>query len=241
MKKTLLLASIALCAAGYMQAQSVRFVQNGEVLENEANITLYEYDEIMGQMEWMPILRNTTDHDVNIVIQTSVISNEDNSFLALCVGGSCYAPTATETSVITVPAGGETTDFHTQFIPNGNTSKATAYYIVMNVDDEEGTDYQAVTVTYDYPAYLASESLTTTPIQFKLTQSGNNLVCRYSFDKQASRQVVISNMVGAQVASFALDNTSGEKWVSARLPKGIYIYTLVENGRNLKSHKIIIR
>lgn len=240
MKKKLLLASAILCAVGLTQAQSVRFVQNGEVLENEANITLYEYDEIMGQMEWMPILRNTTDHDVNIVIQTSVISNEDNSFLALCVGGSCYAPTATETSVITVPAGGETTDFHTQFIPNGNTSKATAYYVLMNIDDEEGTDYQAVTVTYDYPAYLASESLTTAPIQFKLTQSGNNLVCRYSFDKQASRQVVISNMVGVRVASFSLDNNSGKKTVTARLPKGIYIYTLVENGRNVKSHKIII-
>lgn len=240
MKKTLLLASIALCAAGYMQAQSVRFVQNGEVLENEANITLYEYDEIMGQMEWMPILRNTTDHDVNIVIQTSVISNEDNSFLALCVGGSCYAPTATETSVITVPAGGETTDFHTQFIPNGNTSKATAYYVLMNIDDEEGTDYQAVTVTYDYPAYLASESLTSTLEQFRLTQNGNNLVCQYSFGKTASRQVVISNMVGVRVASFSLDNNSGKKTVTARLPKGIYIYTLVENGRNVKSHKIII-
>ncbi len=240
MKKTLLLASIALCAAGYMQAQSVRFVQNGEVLENEANITLYEYDEIMGQMEWMPILRNTTDHDVNIVIQTSVISNEDNSFLALCVGGSCYAPTATETSVITVPAGGETTDFHTQFIPNGNTSKATAYYVLMNIDDEEGTDYQAVTVTYDYPAYLASESLTSTLEQFRLTQNGNNLVCQYSFGKTASRQVVISNMVGVRVASFSLDNNSGKKTVTAHLPKGIYIYTLVENGRNVKSHKIII-
>ena len=240
MKKKLLLASAILCAVGLTQAQSVRFVQNGEVLENEANITLYEYDEIMGQMEWMPILRNTTDHDVNIVIQTSVISNEDNSFLALCVGGSCYAPTATETSVITVPAGGETTDFHTQFIPNGNTSKATAYYIVMNVDDEEGTDYQAVTVTYDYPAYLASESLTSALEQFKLTQNGNNLVCQYSFGKTASRQVVISNMVGARVASFSLDNNSGKKTVTARLSKGIYIYTLVENGRNVKSHKIII-
>ena len=241
MKKTLLLASIALCAAGYMQAQSVRFVQNGEVLENEANITLYEYDEIMGQMKWEPTIRNLTDQDINIMIQTDVISNEDDSFLALCVGGQCYAPTKTETDIITVPAGGETTDFHTQFEPKGDNSKATAYYVLMNIDDEEGTDYQAVTVTYDYPAYLASESLTTAPIQFKLTQSGNNLVCRYSFDKQASRQVVISNMVGAQVASFALDNTSGEKRVSARLPKGIYIYTLVENGRNLKSHKIIIR
>lgn len=240
MKKTLLLASIALCAAGYMQAQSVRFVQNGEVLENEANITLYEYDEIMGQMEWMPILRNTTDHDVNIVIQTSVISNEDNSLLALCVGGSCYAPTATETSVITVPAGGETTDFHTQFIPKGDNSKATAYYVLMNIDDEEGTDYQAVTVTYDYPAYLASESLTNALEQFKLTQNGNNLVCQYSFGKTASRQVVISNMVGARVASFSLDNNSGKKTVTARLSKGIYIYTLVENGRNVKSHKIII-
>lgn len=241
MKKTLLLASIALCAAGYMQAQSVRFVQNGEVLENNATITLYEYDEIMGQMKWEPTIRNLTDQDINIMIQTDVISNEDDSFLALCVGGQCYAPTKTETDIITVPAGGETTDFHTQFEPKGDNSKATAYYVLMNIDDEEGTDYQAVTVTYDYPAYLASESLTTAPIQFKLTQSGNNLVCRYSFDKQASRQVVISNMVGAQVASFALDNTSGEKRVSARLPKGIYIYTLVENGRNLKSHKIIIR
>ena len=104
MKRTLLLASIALCTIGYMQAQSVRFVQNGEIIENDANIRLYEYDEIMGQMEWAPTLRNMTDHDVNIVIQTSVISNEDNSFLALCVGGSCYAPTATETGVITVPA-----------------------------------------------------------------------------------------------------------------------------------------
>ena len=157
MKRTLLLASIALCAAGYMQAQSVRFVQNGEIIENDANIRLYEYDEIMGQMEWAPTLRNMTDHDVNIVIQTSIISNEDNSFLALCVGGSCYAPTATETSVITVPAGGETTDFHTQFIPNGETSKAIAYYILMNVDDDTSEDFQAVSVTYDYPAYLSGE------------------------------------------------------------------------------------
>lgn len=241
MKRTLLLASIALCAAGYMQAQSVRFVQNGEIIENDANIRLYEYDEIMGQMEWAPTLRNMTDHDVNIVIQTSVISNEDNSLLALCVGGSCYAPSATETSVITVPAGGETTDFHTQFTPKGETSKAIAYYILMNVDDDTSEDFQAVSVTYDYPAYLASETLTSALKQFTLIQNGSNLVCRYSFDKQASRQVVISNMVGAQVASFTLDNTSGEKWVSAQLPKGIYIYTLVENGRNLKSHKIIIR
>ena len=241
MKRTLLLASVALCAVGYMQAQSVRFVQNGEIIENDANIRLYEYDEIMGQMEWAPTLRNMTDHDVNIVIQTSVISNEDNSFLALCVGSSCYAPTATETSVITVPAGGETTDFHTQFVPNGETSKAIAYYIMMNVDGDTDEDFQAVSVTYDYPAYLASETLTSALKQFTVIQSGSNLVCRYSFDKEASRQVVISNMIGTQVASFALDNTSGEKWVSARLPKGIYIYTLVENGRNIKSYKIIIR
>lgn len=146
----------------------------------------------------------------------------------------------TETDIITVPAGGETTDFHTQFEPKGDNSKATAYYVLMNIDDEEGTDYQAVTVTYDYPAYLASESLTSTLEQFRLTQNGNNLVCQYSFGKTASRQVVISNMVGARVASFSLDNNSGKKTVTARLSKGIYIYTLVENGRNVKSHKIII-
>ena len=146
MKRTLLLASIALCAIGYMQAQSVRFVQIGEIFENDANIRVYEYDEIMGQMEWAPTLRNMTDHDVNIVIQTSVISNEDNSFLALCVGGSCYAPTATETSVITVPAGGETTDFHVQFVPNSDTSKATAQYTIININDETGYDICQVSV-----------------------------------------------------------------------------------------------
>lgn len=240
MKKKLLLASAILCAAGLTQAQSIRFVQNGEVLENNAVITVYEYDEIMNQMKWEPTIRNMTDQDINIMIQTDVISNEDDSFLALCVGGQCYAPTKTETDIITVPAGGETTDFHTQFEPKGDNSKATAYYVLMNIDDEEGTDYQAVTVTYDYPAYLASESLTSTLEQFRLTQNGNNLVCQYSFGKTASRQVVISNMVGARVASFSLDNNSGKKTVTARLSKGIYIYTLVENGRNVKSHKIII-
>lgn len=240
MKKKLLLASAILCAVGLTQAQSVRFVQNGEVLENNATITLYEYDDEMGQMEWKPTIRNMTDQDINILIQADVTFNEDNSFIGFCVGGECYDSSTTSETVISVPAGGEITDFHTQFMPKGDNSKATAYYVLMNIDDEEGTDYQAVTVTYDYPAYLASESLTSTLEQFRLTQNGNNLVCQYSFGKTASRQVVISNMVGVRVASFSLDNNSGKKTVTARLPKGIYIYTLVENGRNVKSHKIII-
>ena len=239
MKKALLFTAAALLLVGNIQAQSVRFVDNGEVINNEANITLYDFDEGLSQMAWAPTLRNTAQKEVKVVIQTDIISNVNNDFLSLCVGTMCYSPTVTETEVLTIPAGGENTSFHTQFIPFQPTSIATATYAVINVDDE--TDYQTVTVTYDYPAYLAAVDKTSLSSQINLMQRGNNLVCNYKFDTAASRSIVLTNIVGAKVATLALNNTSGEVVLNQKLAKGIYVYTLVENGRNVKSHKIIIR
>lgn len=239
MKKTLLFTAAALLLSVSMQAQSVRFTENGEVISNDTNISLYTYNDEMGNMEWKPVLRNTTQKDVDVIIQTNVISNPNNDFLSLCVGTSCYPPDVMETSIITIPAGGENTSFHTQFIPFTPTSIATASYTVINVNDE--TDCQTVTITYDYPAFLAGIDKTRLSSQINLMQRGNNLVCNYKFDTQAKRSIVLSNIVGAKVAAFAINNNSGEIVLNSKLSKGIYVYTLVENGRNVKSHKIVIR
>lgn len=239
MKKALLFTASALLLAGNIQAQSIRFVDNGKIVENNANITLYDFDETLSHMQWTPLLRNTTQNDIDVLVRTEVLSNPGNDFLSLCVGTLCYSPTVTETEVLTIPAGGDNTSFHTQYIPLQQTQSATATYTLVNVADE--MDSQTVTVTYDYPAYLASEAKTSFSSQINLIQRGDNLVCLYKFDSSASRSIVISNIVGAKVATFTLSNTSGEMTLDKKLSKGIYVYTLVENGRNIKSHKIIIR
>lgn len=238
--KRILLFTAAICLlSGTMQAQSVRFIQNGEALSNNASISIYNYDEDMGSMDWKPVLRNTTQKAVDVVIQTNVISNPNSDFLSLCLGTNCYPPNIMETPIITIPAGAEDSSFHTMFIPMSPTSIATASYTIINVNDE--TDYQTVTITYDYPAFLAGIDKTRLSSQIKLMQRGDNLVCNYKFDTQAKRSIVLSNIVGAKVAAFAINNNSGEIVLNSKLAKGIYVYTLVENGRNVKSHKIIIR
>ncbi len=237
MKKTLLFAAATLVLAGNMQAQSLQFVDNGKVLEDGAQVTVYHYDEIFGSMEWMPVIHNTTDQDINVTLMVDVTSNPDESDLQLCVDGVCLAPWVTETD-LTILADKDCEDFHAQFYPNGEQSKAVATYYLVSENEEIITK---ATVTYDYPAYVAGVSSATVSSQLKMIQNGNNITCRYAFDKTASRQVVITSIVGTQVASFPLNNNSGEVQLGKRLAKGIYVYTLIENGRNVKSHKIIIR
>ena len=240
MKKSLLFAAAAILTAANIQAQSVRFVQDGVMLENNATVTLAsDFNEEVWAMEWTPVLRNTTDKDVNITLVVDVTTiSDDNSMLTFCIGTMCYPPETTESTVLTIPAGGEISSYHTQFMPMNDNSYAEATYYIMNQDNDE--DICTAHIKYDYPAFLAAVDKTTITSQIKMLQRGDNLVCKYNFDTNARRNVVVSNIVGACVASVALEGNSGEV-VLNRLPKGVYVYTLVENGRNVKSHKIIVR
>ena len=113
-----------------------------------------------------------------------------------------------------------------------------ADYRLQNAANEE--DYTYVTVIFDYAKYNAAVNNANMSNEVNVFQRGANMVCDYAFDAVANRSLVVTNIVGARVAAVALDGNNGEV-VLDTLPKGVYVYTVVENGRNLKSQKIVLR
>ena len=112
-----------------------------------------------------------------------------------------------------------------------------ADFVMYNTANED--DFTYVTVVFDY-SRVASVNAANMANNVKLFQRDGNLVCNYAFDAAATRNIVLTNIVGARVATVALDGNNGEVALN-RLPKGVYVYTLVENGRNVKSQKIVVR
>jgi hypothetical protein len=107
------------------------------------------------------------------------------------------------------------------------------------VNTANDDDLTYVTVVFDY-SRVAALNAANMANNVKVFQRGANLVCNYAFDAVAERSLVVTNIVGARVATVALDGNNGEVALD-RLPKGVYVYTLVEGGRNVKSQKIVVR
>ena len=259
MKKILLFA-VAAVATVTVQAQSVQFVYEGRVLENGAVVEVFEYDEMMYEMPWHVGFKNNTGADVEVIMSHVASDNKypdlseilgDPSFkglgdgLSLCVAGACRSGEVAVADPFIVDATGTpNTDVHAAFaimsemILGVTDAYVKAEYRLENAADEE--DYTYVTVIFDYAKYKAAVNAALMANNVKVYQRGANLVCDYAFDAVAPRTLVVTNIVGARVASVALDANNGEVMIQS-LPKGVYVYTVVENGRNLKSQKIVVR
>lgn len=244
MKKILLLAATVIAAVA-VQAQSVCFVQDGEVLQDGATVLLTEVDPSGSMILWEPIIRNTSDDVVSFIISMNVIEKKyTEDMVSMCNAQNCFPEQVTELPAITLDAGAETThsDFHGQFtllaaMMSGKTdSYAKVEYTITDADSDE----KIVAVIVEYDMAKASVEGALVASEAKLFQNGGNLMCRYNFDSAANRSVVVSSIVGATVANVPLNGNNGEV-VLNRLPKGVYVYTLVEDGRNVKSRKIVVR
>ncbi len=257
MKKILLMA-VAAVAAMSVQAQAVQFIYHGEVLQDGAVVEVDEYDPKTGEMPWHVEFKNNTGADVEVVMSYDSYDNkyaelEGMGFgdgMSLCTT-QCVAGANVVAPSFIVTADGETLnpdngmhiDIHAAFMimsasMMGYTDAyVKADFLLTNAANED--DYTYATVIFDYSKVASVENADVNN-KVNVFQRGANLVCNYAFDAVAARSLVLTNIVGARVASVALDGNNGEVALD-RLPKGVYVYTLVENGRNVKSQKIIVR
>ena len=257
MKKILLMA-VAAVAAMSVQAQSVQFIYHGEVLKDGAVVEVDEYDSEMGEMPWHVEFKNNTGADVEVVMSYESYDNKYAELpgmgfgdgMSLCTT-QCVAGANVVAPSFIVTADGETLnpdngmhiDIHAAFMimsasMMGYTDAyVKADFLLTNAANED--DYTYATVIFDYSKVASVENAGVNN-KVNVFQRGANLVCNYAFDADAARSLVLTNIVGARVASVALDGNNGEVALD-RLPKGVYVYTLVENGRNVKSQKIIVR
>lgn len=266
--KKFLLAVAVLVSAVAVQAQSVLFYYDGQVLEDGYTLTATNADIDAGTIDLHFGFQNTTAENQEFFVMIQVVENRNADFVtqnkkgkeipagdavSFCVPGQCFGPETTESPVYALAPNELLTEgdpFHATFTANsyiyplayGQEPKKDSYaevtYYIMNVNDED--DITTLNVVYDFASALASVESNTINADLKVMQRGENVVFNYAFDQAATRNIVVSNIVGACVANVALNDNYGEV-VLERLPKGVYVYTLVENGRNVKSYKFIAR
>ena len=252
MKKILLFVAAAIAAVS-VQAQSVQFMYKGEVLQDGAVVEVIEYEN--GEMPWHVEFKNNTGTDVEVIMSYESYENKYSELmgipgfgdgLSLCTWQCVAGESVTAPPFYVDADGNPDCNFHAAFMIMSNQEDYGGYqdayikadYMLVNAANEDDLTY--VTVIYDYAKYVAAVNKAGVNNNMNVSQRGANLVCNYAFDTVAERSLVVTNIVGARVASVALEGNNGEVAVE-RLPKGVYVYTLVEGGRNIKSQKIVVR
>lgn len=255
MKKFLLFVAAALVFVG-SNAQALRFSnhETGELYENNAEVKANIADPIMNTLDWYFLVLNTSEDNHSIQIVAEI--EEVNGSLSMCGNGNSFPTCNNYANAVTVQYGpyncapGNPIEYiHVSLafvdftddgpVTNTSNNARVKYTIYDPANPDEKT---SITVVFDYATFeeLASVNSVVADQKVKVFQRGGNLVCNYNFSTRANRSIVVSNIVGARVANVALEGGNGEAVIN-RLPKGVYVYTLVENGRNVKSHKVVIR
>lgn len=72
-------------------------------------------------------------------------------------------------------------------------------------------------------------------------QNGSDVVAEYSFADAAERYISVYNIAGEVVAKVKLIGESGTEVLPVSLNKGVYIYSLEEGRKSVKSHKFIVK
>ncbi|MBR3950593.1 MAG: T9SS type A sorting domain-containing protein [Bacteroidaceae bacterium] len=251
MKKILLFAVAAVAAICAQAQPSVQFVYNGEVLEDGAVVDVLEYDPTMGEMPWHVGFKNNTGKDVEVQISYDSYENKYENLegmgfgdqMTICTTQCVAGASVTAPPFIVNAAGEPDCEVHIAFgimsdaMMGYKDAFVKADFVMVNTANEDDLTY--VTVVFDYSRVAALHGASMAN-NIKVFQRGDNLVCNYAFDAVAERSLVVTNIVGARVATVALDGNNGEVALD-RLPKGVYVYTLVEGGRNVKSQKIVVR
>ena len=75
-----------------------------------------------------------------------------------------------------------------------------------------------------------------------ISQNGNGKVTfNYNFKDAARRYLNIVNVTGQVVARYEISDMEGAFEVPATLGKGMYIYSIEQNGKKVAAHKFIVK
>jgi hypothetical protein len=241
--KRLLFTLVIIISANlfYAHAQNLTLSRNDVDVSNDVvNIEGTPNDEIKVVFN----ITNTSALDINIKIKKRVnedIEGSDNTF---CLT-SCFNPDVTESPDPYTIAAGETTNndvFYVQFYPNGISGNAQISYEVFNVDNNE----EKVTVTVNYiitPTGVVVNELSSNIKAYPNPVTGSRINFNFSIQPSVSNpRLKVFNLLGVKVFEVELSYLNSDIEVDiSKLSKGIYLYTLEGNSKNLITKKLIVR
>lgn len=249
MKKSITLSLLCAWSILSVSAQNLVFTHNDEVLENEATITVnaVEFtipgtDIVMvdaktngtdAQGKPLPdlyYLSNQSSSAKSITANASVISAEKAS-PSWCMGydgtGQCVTLPATKKGTLTANA-------RTGIEVDASFTAGTYGSAKVKV---EATDGSTVRVLYVNLVYSKSSGIHSQQNNSSVRMIDNNL--SYSFAEAGNYSLHIYNLTGQEIESIRIDQEG--ILPLEHLTKGIYICEIKESGKQIATHKCIIK
>ncbi len=238
MKKLFTLCCCALFGAAMAHAQLQVTCNGKEVAEGDV-LTFYaakdDFDEISAGPAMDPTFKNTTDADYDLTVTVKTSDNAKGGGLNWCgitmmcqdiVGGS-----ETRTAKLKVKGFGLSMQLHGVF------------------KEGDFKTYEATVTVYKGSEYLTSFKEVfiydgEDPTGIENAEAGHrvnftNNALAYSFNTVAPRSLQVYAADGRLVRSAALSSAKGNLSLGD-LPQGVYVYNLTENGKTVKSQKVVL-
>ena len=222
---------------GSIFAQSFEFYRKGELLPNNAEITIseLEYDEwnemyaIQSEVE----LKNTTDNSIYAYLQQTVHEFPTSGKLGVCFG-ICSQPTNDTITFSTDVPSGDLIGFHLAFeqIEEGEYTSIKVQYDVYPENDE--SDKTTIIINYVYSeSGICKRNL----IENISVYDQNGKTC-FEFDQLLpDTQLIIYNITGKEIGQYAIN--SKLFILPETLKKGIYIYAVKQKGKVISTGKYV--
>lgn len=257
MKKKTFLSAVILCVCILSaRAQSVAFFQGDTKLDNGATLTITEMNaEYWGDEDepWYYVimesglsLRNTSASAVSVSLEqtevdfpSTIVGDEEGGFL-FCAFGECIPSWKPELLKGDIPANTTSEGFHIALNPVvtvDGTYKA-KYVLKHQLTSQE---IASVNVVFEYDSSKLGISDDNVNKYTKIYKIGSDVFFDYEFESNAKRSIAIYNIVGNLVSQQALSETKGSVNLSGNLSQGIYVVAVKEDGRIIRSEKIVVQ
>lgn len=234
MKK--LLFSMLVLTTSLAYSQSLEFVYQGKALENDAKVTVTDYDEDLAEMHFKALVRNKTGNDVEVIIVKEVVELPEGSSNNFCAGGRCYPDETMKSKVFAIAGNSENDSFHGVFIPTEASTAIIKYTAkVKGGLGFNSGDEVSVTVTYQYtPSGIEEIGYT----ELSITQNNDGLQIFYQNSEDTQLQVV--DLLGRVKGSYKLSKNSNQLTLDLNDKKGIYLLVFINKNRKFM-RKVILK
>jgi len=183
---------------------------------------------------------NTGSSTVDIKVSMDNFAANPNLVSYFCWGIICYPPTTFVSSdPVTLAPGDTAASFIGYLHPSGVAAVSQVTYNFFNIADE--SDSVSATFIYDFTTGV-DELTSKINVSNAYPNPANNLT-RISYDLNSSRnaKLVFYNLLGSIVYETPLTDNKGTLIVNTSgLKSGIYYYSIVTDGKNIASKKLVI-
>lgn len=239
MKNTLLFL-FALLAGFAVTAQSLEMHYQGEVIPDEGAITVtgdVSLLELIAEVE----VKNISNEAKDVKVKKYDVDLLPNTATLMC-WVYCFAPNVyLSPTTVTIQPGETVEEFSAHYQPNNVSGVSIAMFTFFDENNPADSvcfyaEFNAGTVGVEDPQ--GAETFVSAPYP---NPAVNQTSFDYEFTEPGNAGIVVMNMLGSVVKSFALYGSNGTATLDVSdLKEGVYFYAVKINGEVTETKKLVV-